>query len=105
MPKSEFDAEIPIIGSTIHPGGRVQLSGAAAIDTEPEWIHWLVEQTGIMTSGVIQVSGQHWTDSQVTGAPSDWQEGPARAVGHLVSLTPDGAETFSWSQTVTLKRR
>jgi hypothetical protein len=98
MPKSQFDQELKIVG------GRVRARGPVRLGPGPHGsvhVHWRIEQTGTTAEGIAQPNGGTWEGTEAQS--SSWQIGPAKAVGHMVELTMDGAETFSWTQQVTLK--
>jgi hypothetical protein len=87
--------------------GKVTVEGE--IDTAgPVHVHWLVEQNGVVAAGAKPSDGGPFDDIEAQG--QSWQAGePANAAGMQVGVGTSacgqpGFETFTWAQTLLLKR-
>ena len=97
MPRTKFEGTLTVENGKVVAHGPVPGQGNAEIIH----IHWLVEQSGTIATGVIQAHNGQWHDTAHDATA--WKPGNATAVGLAVSMTPDGPETFAWMQTVRLQ--
>ena len=97
MPKGRFAATLTVKNGKVTAEGTLKEMAAG----EALSLHWLIDQRGTVAQGTARAQGHAWEqeEAQVTA----WLGGEATAVGLLVRMTPDGAETFAWSQTVELQ--
>jgi hypothetical protein len=104
-PKSEFDPTLKVLAGRLmlsgpfHPGPS---SHPRLPDEEPVHIHWRVTQGARASSGIAAPQGDKWFEHDRTMGVG-WKDGPAHAVGLLVTMRDDGAETVPWQQDVTLE--
>jgi hypothetical protein len=101
MPKSEFDDVLHVAGGRLFASGPFLPEGAAG-DDRPT-IVWRVQQASRVAHGACIPTERTWNQGDQVQQTSKWEAGPARASAVVVTLGPDGAETFPWEQDVTLK--
>jgi hypothetical protein len=104
-PKSEFDPVLKVLAGRLFLSGPFRPTASSAsgvLDEEPVHIHWRVRQGSRTSSGISAPQGDKWFEhDRTTGV--GWEDGPAHAVGLLVTMRNDGAETVPWQQDVTLE--